>query len=743
MHRRETTFVHYLYGMEVPKSLGAQRHWTLVEDSSGLLWIGTEGGGLYQFDRSSGLLVRHTPDPEDPGSIADEEVSAICEDGAGRLWIASGPAFDRFDRENQRFIHYGVSNAGEVNAPGPLMGVDALYADKQGFLWLGISRPTVGLLKFDTEQEEIVGYMQDPDPPKNPRKVRIRSIFEASDDVFWLGTSNDGLRSFDPKRARWISYKNEPENPRSLSSNIVWSVVEDSVGKLWIATSSGLNLFDKTTEKFTRFTQEDGLPSNLIYSILSEGESLWIATSNGMARLDLQMEKFRIYGENDGLYAGSFSRSAGFKGREGEMFFASGRGIVAFHPGDVQQNLRVPPPVVLTDFRKFNKKIDLGRPISEVSEIELSYQDNFISFEFAALDYHDPEKNRYAYQLEGFDQSWIESGTGRTATYTNLDPRTYVLRVKGASHDGAWNQAGLSIQLSIKPPFWITWWFRGTCLVVFSSLLLVGYRIRIRGIRKRNVLLKELVEERTAELRQSQAALLRQERLATLGQLTATVSHELRNPLGTMQVGLCSIRKRMDGADRRLEQTFLRVERGLTRCDHIIDELLDFTRTTRAERRSVVVDSWLGELLDEESVPEGLTVRRELGLPGLTVLVDAYRLRRAVVNVYENACQAMASENAPQRAREGSILTVSTRRSGECLEIEVADTGPGIPEHVLPRIFEPLYSTKMFGVGLGLPTVQRILEDHGGDLEIETAEGQGTRVVFRLLPGEGEKGNTS
>lgn len=245
--------------------------------------------------------------------------------------------------------------------------------------------------------------------------------------------------------------------------------------------------------------------------------------------------------------------------------------------------------------------------------------------------------------------------------------------------------------------------------------------------------LEERVAERGRELEAAHDELLRKERLATLGQLTATVSHELRNPLGAIRPSLFLIKRRVEEGDERMRHAVERIERSVTRCDHIIDELLDFTRIRTLERETLPFDRWLEELLDEQPIPEGIALQLERGLAERRLSIDPHRLRRAVINVVENAIHALQEErpdDAP--AGEPPRLTVATAERDGRIEIRVEDNGPGIPEEILPKVFEPLYSTKGFGVGLGLPTVKQILEQHGGDIEITTEHGRGTTMVLWL-----------
>ncbi len=252
------------------------------------------------------------------------------------------------------------------------------------------------------------------------------------------------------------------------------------------------------------------------------------------------------------------------------------------------------------------------------------------------------------------------------------------------------------------------------------------------NVTKLNEELEKRVLDRTAELRRAQADLLRSERLVALGQLTATVAHELRNPLGAIRTGVYLISSRVKDRGLGVEKALGRTDRSITRCDNIISELLDYTRITELDLETLSFDNWLKDVLSEQTLPEGITLREEIQTAGVQVAIDQDRFRRVVINVFNNACEAMREDQAKGNSDRNLSITVTTKTANDRFEVAFKDTGPGIEPEVLEKIFEPLYSTKSFGVGLGLPTVRQVMEQHGGGIDITSVVGEGTTVSLWL-----------
>lgn len=251
-------------------------------------------------------------------------------------------------------------------------------------------------------------------------------------------------------------------------------------------------------------------------------------------------------------------------------------------------------------------------------------------------------------------------------------------------------------------------------------------------IMRLNTDLERRVEERTQALQEAQSELISNERLATLGQLTATVSHELRNPLGAIRTAMYLITTKTQGANLGIEDALKRSERSIARCDSIINELLDYTRQTPLALENTVADNWLDEVLGEMTIPTSVTLQRSYHTEGKQLQFDRERLRRVVVNVVNNACEAMAEQAEQHPGLREYALSVSSTVANDQLQVVFRDNGPGIEPDKLQKIFEPLFSTKSFGVGLGLPIVKQIMEQHGGGIEITSDLGQGSTVRFWL-----------
>ncbi len=480
------------------ESLSDNNIWSVYEDHSGLLWFGTFSVGLNSLDRESGKVTVYENDPADSTSLSANDIRTILEDRRGDIWIGTEHGgLNEFDPQTGKFTRY-QHNADDPDSLSSDI-VFSTFEDHLGRLWVGTGGGGLNLL--DNATGTFTHYINDANNPYSLSDNNIRAIFEDGTGILWVGTFG-GLNRFDEKTRRFTTYRNDPDNPVSLSSDLVFSVAEDSEGIIWVGTfGGGLNRFDRTTQTFTRFTEKNGLPDDTVYGILAGTDgALWLSTNKGIAKFDPRLETFRNYDISDGLQGNQFNPGAFFQSRDGEMFFGGTHGLNAFFPGHVTDN-PVQPPVIITAFKKFNRSIQTDLGSNE--PIQLSYRDNFISFEFAALDFNAPNKNQFAYQLDGFDPDWIEAGTRHYASYTNLPGGEYIFRVKASNSDGIWNETGVAVPVTITPPVWQTWWFNGALIMLLGAAVAGGFRIRFNSIREQTVYLETQISEQTSELRET------------------------------------------------------------------------------------------------------------------------------------------------------------------------------------------------------------------------------------------------
>jgi len=494
-------------------SLGSNSVDCLYEDRQGILWIGTNGSGLDRFDRQQNRFTHFIHDPADPSSLSHNGVLSIHEDPDRPdqiLWIGTTQGLNRFDKSARRFkpILFNPSIPKSVE--------NIVYNIQKGdgrILWMGTA---AGLVRFDTATENFVRYAHDPKDPSSLSENSNESLLMDKSGNLWIGTYSKGLNVLLKGQEKLIRYSSDPQNPAGLSSGMINSIFEDKAGHIWIGTNRGLNLLDPKTGRFSLIPQKEGLTSPMIGSIQEDDSgNLWIVMAKGLSRFNPAALTYKNFDEKDGLPSNELNLRFAYKGRSGEFFFGTTKGFFAFNPAEIQENPYL-PPVVITDLKLFNESVPVGpgkdgrtileKSISSTASLELTHRDYIVGFEFAALNYTLPEKNQYAYKIEGFDKDWNYVGNRRFAAYSNLPPGNFVFRVKASNNDGLWNEEGASLGLKVIPPFWKTWWFK--MLLVLSGLAVIGavFEFRTRAIKRRNILLENEVNLRTQELKEMSLA---------------------------------------------------------------------------------------------------------------------------------------------------------------------------------------------------------------------------------------------
>lgn len=484
-------FEFYTNNLGATNGLKSNIVYALLQDKDGLLWVGTGRGGLSTLDRETNTY-QHYPQLSTTGN---NSILSLMEDRDGIIWVGTwGAGLNSYDKKTKKNTVYPLFKA--VSAAT----VVSLFEDSRGKIWIGTYG--AGVFVYDKSTKKFTNYNSENGLSIN----NIYNIFEDSKNNIWIATDGGGVIRFNVASNVFRIF-NRDEIANSISSNSVNCSQEDKYGNMWFGTSNGLNKLDAKTGKFEAYFEKNGLPNDFIYSILPDSKGfLWMSTNKGVSKFNPEQKNengsaFRNYDVNDGLQGLEFNQGAYYQTQSGEIFLGGVNGFNTFFPDKIKDNPNV-PQVHIISYKRFGKEVLLDTLIYDKKQLELSYKQNFFSFDFVALDYQIPEKNKYSYKLEGVDADWSPPSTQRYASYTELSGGDYVLRVRGANNDGTWNNEGVTLFIRINPPFWKTKMFYGLCIFIVVGSFWGFLKYRTNAIKRENKILEEKVEERTQELAQ-------------------------------------------------------------------------------------------------------------------------------------------------------------------------------------------------------------------------------------------------
>jgi len=454
------------------------------------LWLGTWGAGLFILNRRTGNIRHYSSNSRQISNrISNDFVHVIFTDSRGRIILGTRNGMDIFTGGWRSFVPFCPSADRDECLIFNSNRIYCIYEDSQQGLWIG-TRYGLHTIK----EEILTSYYYDPHDSTSIPSNQVHDITECSEGLIWVATSG-GLGRFDRETGVFDNYRKDPDiGNLSLSNNELTCLHKDSNGGLWIGSVAGLNRFFSNNESFMVFSEIEGLPNNLINSILEDSNgNLWMSTNRGLARLDPATLEITAYDVADGLQSWEFNLGARYKSEDGELFFGGVDGVDAFYPDSLKLNKTI-PSVVITSFEvispRGNRFINLG----DAEEIILQPHENSFSIEFAALDFTRPEKNRYAYILEGLGENWIYSGKRRLANFSSIPSGTYVFRVRGSNNDNVWNEEGLSLKISVITPWTrsVYLYFLYAILASSSVYLLIIYNTRRLRTANQNLKEKEL-----------------------------------------------------------------------------------------------------------------------------------------------------------------------------------------------------------------------------------------------------------
>lgn len=795
-------FDYYTPHPENPFSITNSQVRSMLVDRKGFLWVGMLNGGLDKLKRNEAgrweKIQSWRHDPNDPSSLLGDDVIKIIEDRKGNIWIGTnGDGLNCLNPSTNELRAY-VHEAG--NSETLLHNrIWALCEDQEGYIWAGTFAN--GLNRLDPQTGKVRRYTAGQSLSDSLSTNLIRNLYVDQKGSLWIGTEN-GLNKYDQQTDRFATFLHQPDDTTSLSSSWIWSIFQDSRGFFWIGTNLGLNRMDPRTGQFERFYEEDGLPSNAIYGILEDDlGNIWISTDDGLARFYGKEslgsgKQFRAYGSEDGLNGDAFLPHSYFKDQQnGQLYFGGLHGFNIIHPQLVSLDT-TPPPMLLSAFERFHQNQNFGRTeidpfIHHKEHLSLSHLDDVINFTFTDLSYGIKAANYFEYQLEGLSDQWIPLESNYSMTFIDLAPGSYTLKMRGNNADGVAIESRTMLRFYIQPPWWASWW----ALLVYGIIgVLVIYGLR-QSERNRQLLRQkaevqraraeekhrqaETVEAQAKELERSlralhkkneeildaQNKLVLQEKMASLGQITAGIAHEIKNPLnfvtnfaeGTaelldeleqlvLEIAAKLEPKKVDDFRAligELKQNAQDIRENGRRADRIVFSMMQHARGDKGTVQLMDLNALVEENVNlayhgyraiEPAFSVHIETALDAELPKVTLIPQ--EVGRVLLNILNNACYALHQKQQKLGLEFKSKLVVKTESNSQEVLVRIRDNGPGIPPSVRQKIFNPFYTTKPTGTGntgLGLSiSYDIIVKGHQGRLEVESEPNEFTEFLIAL-----------
>jgi len=708
-----------------------------VEDEKGNIWIGTNGGGLIYFNRKAGTFTKYLHDPANSNSLSNDVVVSLCLDHDHTLWIGTYfGGLDHFD--GRKFVHYRHSDTDKNSISDN--AIWSIMEDSLHRMWLGTF--SSGLDLYDRRTGRFTHY-----PGIGYHSVHsnyVCDLIQARDGNIWIATSN-GIDVYE-KSTRDFSlyYHHDAAHPvTSLSNDNTIALLQDSRGLIWIATREGLDYFDPATGHFTTLRKEDGLPDNIILSVVEDSQhNLWAGTPNGISNILVGRShstgpwtfQFRNYNQADGLQGKEFNEYAACATREGELLFGGSNGFNLFTPQQISP-VAEQSRLVLTDLQVFNKSVGIGekldghvilpRSISSTQEITLRYNENIFSVEFADLNFFSNAKAKYAYTLTGFNNEWfVADDKAHKANYTNLDPGTYVFKVAALDLNGHIDGTPTILRIHILPPVWRTSWAFAAYVVLFVLVLYFARAIVLQRARMRFAIEQERREaQRLHELDMMKIRFF------------TNMSHELKTPLSLILTPLDRIVKNAREPGQR--QQFRMIHRNARRLLNLVNQLLDFRKL---EARELKLQPQKGDMIrfveDVSHAFNDLAAKKQISF-SFYAPVDHYitefdhdKIERIMFNLLSNAFKFTPGN--------GSVSVDIQLPAMGGVNILVRDTGIGIPPDKQEKIFERFFQHDLpdaminEGSGIGLAITREFTRLHNGTIEVTSEPGRGSCFTVYL-----------
>lgn len=669
---------------------------SILKDRQGKVWMGTRDGGLNVYDAASKKLKVYRNDPKKSRSVPTNLVTSLYSDSKGILWAGTPRGLCRYREKTDDFDIFRNNPSDSTSIGGDL--VSSIAEDSEGNIWIGTFNGAVS--KMNTYTEKFFSWQNVKDDSTSINDDSFHTLLPEKNGVVWVGGSDKGLNRLDTKTGKAVRFQFTPDDSTSISSNSIQALLRDRNGTLWVGTANGLCRYNED-ETFTSFTTDDGFANNNINSMLEDSHgNLWLATNKGLTRFNPQQMEVHNFFKGDGLPGDEFVFGTPWKTEEGEMFFGNVSGALYFHPDSIKFNAFI-PPVVFTEFQKFYTPAVLEKDISVTDKITVKYTENIFSFSFAALNYQQPEKNQYAYKLDGFSEEWIHLGNKNSVSFTNLDAGEYTLQIRGSNNDGVWNETPASMQIVILPPWWGTWWFRGFLMFIFVAAGPAVYYRRVTSLKRQQAMQQEfsrkLIESQEAERKR-----IANELHDSLGQNLLVIKNKL-----LLKQQEKTIEAEQLGEVSDLVSNTIQEVRSISHAlrPHQLDQL-GLTKTLRALVKSVGESSSLRINVQIYDIDGILNSDEEIGL---------YRIMQEALN---NIVKHSGANNA----------AVSVSHKEGVIAVTISDAGKGMN-------VEEEQIREEHGKGFGLSGMQERAKMFGWFFEIQSIAGRGTTLNLRIPVG--------
>ncbi|HYQ57070.1 MAG TPA: two-component regulator propeller domain-containing protein, partial [Draconibacterium sp.] len=745
-----------------------------------ILWVGTAGGGINRISNNGTNITRYAFSESNRESLNNDFVTSFIRDPKNRMLIGTwGGGINILRSETQKDFEFLVRNPFNNSSLCNNFVSSLEYLDERHVL-IG----TQGGLDIYSPDDESFVHVHEKMGIDQP--LEVGCILTDSKKRVWVGTEN-GLYRFnqadlqeltpESEHIDFMKFVNDPANTSSLAGNYVISFFEAADGNIWIGTyGNGLCKYIESNEGgFISYNEQDGLCNNVAYGIEEDRDgNIWISTDNGLSKFNPGTQHFQNYYSGDGLLSDQFYWSASCSDDQGNLYFGGIEGLNYFNPSEFKSYPIMPKPV-FTQFsvsskpviigEKYHSKLILDAPISETNEIELSYKDAVFSIEFSTLDYFQPGKIKYAYQMEGVDQDWIEvSSNRRFANYTNLSGGDYLFKVKAANSDGIWSEEFTTLSIKVHPPFWKTAWFKLLVALFIVAAVRLYIRSRTQFLKAQQRKLEQQVRERTQKIEEQKKELEKQNRQIVLqrdevielnkkvnlvNQLRlrffTNISHEFRTPLTLIIDPLEQLMDKLK-TDTNTYNTLSIINRNAQRLLNLINQLLYFRRIESGKLKLNVSKGNFNQFLYEIFGSfKDLAVHQKVNYRFLDkeFTEDTWFDAEKVENIFYNLL-SNAFKNTPVSGSISLKTEFITKPCANCIPppfvaVSVTDTGRGIAKEHLPHIFNRFYKEPVLAKendlnssGIGLAITHEIIRALHGDIKVESEPQKGSTFTVYL-----------